>query len=100
MEALDGQANLLEVVGALRARGRFAYLLHRRQKQADQDGNDGDHHQQLDQGKSVPPFVPAPAHDNLLVNKISTKKNRETARGVTSQTAESPTIADHDSLTA
>jgi hypothetical protein len=42
-----GQGNLLEVVLALGARGGFAHLLHGRQEQADQDGNDGNHHQEL-----------------------------------------------------
>jgi hypothetical protein len=51
---VDGQADLLEVVGALHAVGRLAHLLHGGQEQADQDGDDGNHHQQLDQGKSRP----------------------------------------------
>ena len=34
------------------ARRGLARLLHGRQEQADQDGDDGDHHQQLDQGKT------------------------------------------------
>ena len=35
------------------ARGRFAHFLHRRQQQADQDGDDGDHHEQFDQRKTL-----------------------------------------------
>ena len=44
-----GQADLLEIVGALRAAGGLAHVLHGRQEQADQDGDDGDHHQQFDE---------------------------------------------------
>ena len=44
-----GEADLLEVVGALREPGRLAGRLHRRQQQRDQDADDRDDHQQLDQ---------------------------------------------------
>src|SRR5207249_960327 len=37
---VGGQAELLEVVGALDAGGGLAHLLHRRQQQADQHGDD------------------------------------------------------------
>src|SRR5207253_2777395 len=47
--AVTGQADLLEVVQALVAVGRLADLLHRRDEQANEDGDNGDHHQQLDQ---------------------------------------------------
>ena len=46
---VQGQADLLEVVDALGAAGGLAGRLHGRQQQADQDGDDRDHHQQLDQ---------------------------------------------------
>ncbi len=49
MVALEGQADLLEVVGALRARGRFTNLLHRGNQQGDEDRDDGDHHEQLNE---------------------------------------------------
>jgi hypothetical protein len=49
-----GQADLLEVVGTLHAGGRLADLLHGRQQQSDEDGDDGDHHQQLDEGERTP----------------------------------------------
>ena len=52
---VQGQAELLEVVGAVHAAGGLADLLHRRQQQADQDGDDRDHHQQLDQREAAPP---------------------------------------------
>ena len=44
-----GEPDLLEVVLALRPGGRLADLLDGGQQQADQDGDDRDHHQQLDQ---------------------------------------------------
>jgi hypothetical protein len=44
-------AELLEVVLAARAAGRFAGGLNRRQQQANQNANDGDHDQQFDQRK-------------------------------------------------
>src|SRR5262249_18700978 len=44
-----GQGELLEVVGTTHAGGGLAHLLHRRQQQPDEDGNDGDDDQELDQ---------------------------------------------------
>ena len=46
---VDGQADLLQVVRALGPGGGLPDLLDGGQEQADQDGDDGDHHQQLDQ---------------------------------------------------
>ena len=43
------QADLLEIVRALRAAGRFAGRLDRRQQERDQDADDRDHDQQLDE---------------------------------------------------
>ena len=50
---VHGDAELLEVVDALGAAGRFAGRLNRRQQQRHQDANNGDHHQELDEGKTV-----------------------------------------------
>ena len=47
------QAELLHVVLTLHAGGGLADLLDGGQQQADQDGDDGDHHQQLDEGEAV-----------------------------------------------
>jgi hypothetical protein len=44
---------LLEVVGAPGPVGGLAHLLHSRKQQRNQDADDGDHHQQFDQGKTV-----------------------------------------------
>ena len=54
VELVDRDALLLQVVDALRAAGRFARGLHRRQQQRHQNADDGDHHQQLDQGEAAP----------------------------------------------
>src|SRR5262249_27356893 len=48
---VGGEAQLLEVVLALGARGSLAHLLNCRQEQADQDRNDRDHHEEFDQGE-------------------------------------------------
>ena len=48
-----GQAQLLQVVDARDPTGRFAHPLNGGQGQGDQDGNDGNHHEQFDQGKSA-----------------------------------------------
>jgi len=44
-----GDGELLEVVAALRPCGGFAHLLDGGQQEADEHGDDGDDHQQLDQ---------------------------------------------------
>ena len=49
---MNGQADLLEVIGAAGAVGRLSDLLHRRQEQGDQHPNNGDDHQQFDEGKT------------------------------------------------
>src|SRR5262249_10869040 len=49
-----GQGDLLEVVQALGACGGRADLLDGGEQQADEDGDDRDHHQQLNQGEAAP----------------------------------------------
>ena len=51
---MHGEAKLLQVVGALHAVGGFPDLLHRRQQQTDQNGNDGDHDEQLNEREAPP----------------------------------------------
>src|SRR5262249_52754969 len=51
---VGGDAELLELVGALDASGGLADLLDRREEEADEDGDDGDDYQQLDEGKTTP----------------------------------------------
>ena len=48
---MQGEADLLEVVDALRPAGGLAGRLHGGQQQGDEDRNDGDHDQELDQGE-------------------------------------------------
>ena len=55
MVAVHAQADLLEVVLALRACGRFADLLHGRNEQPDQDGDDGDDDEQFNQRERSAP---------------------------------------------
>ena len=45
MIAVARQGQLLEIVGTLAAIGGFTHLLDRRQQQADEDGDNRDHHQ-------------------------------------------------------
>jgi hypothetical protein len=48
---VNSQAQLLEIVAALGTAGGLAHLLNGRDEQGDEDCNNGDHHQQLDQGE-------------------------------------------------
>jgi hypothetical protein len=50
---LTGDSDLLEVVRAMRAAGRFSGRLNRRQQQSHQDPDDGDNDQQLHQRKTA-----------------------------------------------
>src|SRR5204862_6830627 len=47
---------LRDVVGALLPRRRLAYLWTRRHQERDQNRDDGDHEEQLDQGKAIALF--------------------------------------------
>jgi hypothetical protein len=49
------QANLPEVVRTLAPPGSLHDPEHRGQQEADQDPDDGDHHQEFDERKPVPP---------------------------------------------
>jgi hypothetical protein len=57
VEVVESQTELLQIIFAARTAGRFPRLLHGGQQQRDQDGDNGDHNQQLDQGKSLPAVV-------------------------------------------
>jgi hypothetical protein len=50
---VGGECDLFEVVGTLGAGRRFANLLDGGQQQADQYRDDGDYHQQFDQGEAT-----------------------------------------------
>jgi hypothetical protein len=47
----EPEADLLEIIGALAAASRLPGRLHGGQQQPDQHSNDGNNHQELDQGK-------------------------------------------------
>jgi WD40 repeat protein len=47
------EADLFEVVGAFGVIGRLAHFLHRGRKDSDEHGDDGDHDQELEQGKAA-----------------------------------------------
>jgi hypothetical protein len=53
VKILQRQADLPHIVRAFAAPRRFASSLNSRQQQRDEDANDGDHHKQLNQGKTV-----------------------------------------------
>jgi hypothetical protein len=50
---VKGQANLFHIVDTLGTSRAGARLLDRRDKQSNEDRNDGDHHEQLDQGEGT-----------------------------------------------
>src|SRR5207244_3539484 len=50
---VQGEADLVEVVAARRLLGRFADFLNGRHQQPDQHGDNGDHHQQLDERETA-----------------------------------------------
>jgi hypothetical protein len=51
---VDGETELFEIVLALHSIGGLARLLDGRQQQSDQDGNDGNYHQQLNECETSP----------------------------------------------
>lgn len=53
MVVVQPQADLLEVVDALRTPGGFAGGLHRGQQQGDQDRDDRNHDEQFDEGETA-----------------------------------------------
>ena len=63
---MDGQADLLEVVGALDAGGGRTHLLDGGQQQADQHGDDSDDDQQLDQRKAAAAPHESPPETKVL----------------------------------
>jgi hypothetical protein len=50
---VNSQAQLFKVVGASGAVSGFTDSLHCREQQSNQDAHNGDHHQQLDEGKAI-----------------------------------------------
>src|SRR5262249_45829677 len=62
VDVVGGDGDLLEVVLAPHAGGGLADLLDGGQEQADEDGDDGYHHQQLDQREGAPSGTVRRAH--------------------------------------
>src|SRR5207249_2276497 len=89
---VHGQTELLEVVLAAHAVGRLAHALHRRQQQTDEHGNDGDDHQELDEGET-----PARSLHDTLPSSTQTRRNTPieeiTARGSSATGSDSRTYS-------
>jgi hypothetical protein len=51
-----GHANLVQVILAFHAGGRFTNLLNRRQEQADKDEDDRNHHQHFNEREAATPL--------------------------------------------
>ena len=80
---MHGQTDLLEIVDALGAAGGFASRLHGGQEQRDQDGDDGDHHQKLDQGKTLRAAGCTNFHEQILpVKRIHATEDDENEAGI------------------
>src|SRR5439155_27385786 len=69
-----GDADLLEVVGALRPAGGLAGRLDRWQQQGNEDRDDGDHHEKLDQRK------PETARAHELMTLVSREMQNDQSR--------------------
>src|SRR5262249_53453730 len=83
VHVVQPEAHLLEVVGALGARGRLAHLLDGGQQQADEDGDDGYHHQQLDQREAPPrseETEPWHRHSSRKRTEVRTEQDRTRRR--------------------
>jgi hypothetical protein len=78
---MQSNADLLQVVLALRSRRRFTHLLHSGKQQADQDGDDRDDDEQFDQRETDSTAVERiPKHDLALVNEKMNEPNASPAR--------------------
>jgi hypothetical protein len=70
------QPELLEVVGTAHPRRGLAHLLHGREQQADEDRDEGDHHQQFDEREPAPRTVRMRTHD-VSLETFRNDENRE-----------------------
>jgi hypothetical protein len=68
---VQSDAELFQVIAALHPVGGFTDLLYGREQQPHQDGDNGDHDQQLDQGKCT-----APIHRMLPSRKARPKMTK------------------------
>jgi hypothetical protein len=75
-KVVTAESNLFEVVTALHSCRRLTYLLYRWKQQPDEYGDDGDDHQQLDQGESVPRSIRHAKISSLWSGDTNTIPNR------------------------
>ena len=91
---VQGQADLLQVVAAGGPGGGRPDLLDGRQEQADQDGDDGDDHQQLDQGEgSSPAHGVTPGRTSAPSHFFPVYATRQTVPEPSSVTINDPSLA-------
>src|SRR4029077_5253912 len=76
---------LLEVVGALSPRRCLAHLLHGWNQKGDQDGDDGDHHQELNEGEPI-------SWPGLRGHKNSIKMKTDFAKSLTDKKVSRKTV--------
>jgi hypothetical protein len=69
---LKGQANLFNLVFALRSPGRFSRRLNRRQQQGHQYSNDRDHDQEFDECERMP-SIRSQSSSNLVDDAFSNR---------------------------
>jgi len=74
---VQGHADLGQVVLALAVGRRLPHLLHGRDEQADEYGDDRNHHQEFNQGEPSPSHVAS--HDFSPQSARNTKKRKEKA---------------------
>lgn len=65
---LECEAELFDVIDALGSASSFASLLNCGQQESDEDGNDGDDHQQFDESETWNAFV-SRSHEELLLER-------------------------------
>jgi hypothetical protein len=85
------QSNLLEIVAALNPSGGLSDLLDGWQEQADEDANDGNHHQQLDQREAT-----RTSGDTSEWHRTSEKKKKRSRKDPDSLRRNSTNAMSHD----
>src|SRR4029079_1871724 len=83
---VHGEAELLQIVLTAHPGRRLADFLHRGQQQPDEDGDDGDHYQEFDQGEARAESV-RPCHGTLPERRRMKLRNRHGESRDTQRTA-------------
>src|SRR5207245_9509266 len=79
LHLVSRSGHLVHIGQALGPVGGFTHLLHGRQEQAHQDGDDGHYHQQLNQGERPPASEEAKnGHNEILLKKEEERKRNLT----------------------